>query len=361
MPLLADEAVAAARLPFGRAATLPSEAYGEPGVHAEELGRLFRRHWLCVARADQLAHSGDFVTLDLLREPLVVLRDGDQLRVLSRVCRHRGAEVVRGVGNAARLRCPYHAWVYELDGRLAGAPHMEGSEAFDPAACALPALRCEVWEGFVFACFDPAAEPLGPRLAGLSRLLSRYRLAEFVTTEPLVFDSHFDWKVLVDNFMEAYHHVAVHKDTLEPLFPARASWTPESDGPWSLLVMPPRHEAERPRDARAWPEASLVAGCVYPSHLFALTPDLLSWYQVLPEAPGRFTLRIHACPSREIRGTEHADALREFTRRVHLQDVQACEATFAGLRAPSHRAGVLGPLERALWQWNQWWLREMGL
>jgi len=83
--------------------------------------------------------------------------------------------------------------------------------------------------------------------------------------------------------------------------------------------------------------------------------------QVLPGAPGRFTLRIHVCPRREEVGTPESESLREFVRAVHLQDIDACEATWAGLHSPCYRAGLLTPLERPLWQFSQWWLDRMGL
>lgn len=359
--MLSASDVAAARLPFGRASTLSAQAYTDPAVYAAEVERIFRREWLCVARSDQVPEPGDYLTLDLLDEPLIVARDErGELHVLSRVCRHRGAVLCEGTGNTRTLRCPYHAWVYRLDGTLAGAPHTESIDGFDPARFALPRLRTEVWEGFVFASFAPDPEPLAPRLATLSRVLARYRLDEYVTTEAMVFDSVFDWKVLVDNFMEAYHHIATHRDTLEPILPARASYALENDGPWSLLVMPPRNSADRRDDSTDWPEETLLAGCVFPSHLFAPAREVLSWYQILPEAAGRFTLRIHVCPSRESNGSPEAEAIRAFTRSVHVQDIAACEATWAGLRAPSYRSGLLAPLEAPLWQFNQWWLDRMG-
>jgi hypothetical protein len=166
--------------------------------------------------------------------------------------------------------------------------------------------------------------------------------------------------VLTDNFMEAYHHIAIHRDTLEPLLPARRSYALENDGPWSLLVMPPRDSAT-PSDPTDWPRDSLLAGCIFPTLLFAPSRDSLSWYQILPEAVGRFTLRIHVCTSRELNGTAAADGLRAFVEQVHHPDIAACEATWAGLHSPCYHAGLLAPLEKPLWQFSQWWLERMGL
>ena len=227
--VLSAERLAGARRPLEHASTLPAEAFTSAAVHALEHERIFAREWLCAGRADQIPSAGDYFTLDLLGDKLVVVRGrDDRIRVLSRICRHRGAELVRGAGNARSFRCPYHAWTYRLDGTLAGAPYMEDAAGFERADCRLPELRSELWEGFVFVNFDLDALPLAPRLAPLSKLLAHYRMHEMVAVETATFDSPFNWKVLVDNFMEAYHHIAIHRDTFEPIFPAARSWSPDN-------------------------------------------------------------------------------------------------------------------------------------
>ena len=370
---LSAQALAAARLPLERAATLPREAYVSPEVYAREVERIFRREWLCAGRVDQLPEPGSHFPLDLLGEKLVVTRDErGEVRVLSRVCRHRAAEVVTKPGVARSLRCPYHAWTYALDGRLLGAPLMDGVERFERAQCGLPEIRSEVWEGWIFVNFDPRAGALGPRLEPLRRSLAGFCMSEMVATEPVVFDSPFNWKVLVDNFMEAYHHIAVHRETLEPLFPGKRSHVPDNQGPYSLLIMPtagdepapaPFADGPPPATLEDWQRSSLVAAVVYPFHLFAPGPDSLTWYQLLPETWDRFTLRTYTChPRAVIADPAHADAcagLRAFVTTVHQEDIAACEAVWAGLGSPSSVPGRLSLLERAIWQFNQWWIDRM--
>jgi len=159
------DAVSGALLPLARASTLPAPAFTSPRVYEREIERLFRREWLCAGRVDQIPESGDYMCLDLLGARLVVVRDHDgRVRVLSRICRHRAADVVGGSGNTRSFQCPYHAWTFALDGRLVGAPHMDGVEGFERSDCGLPELRSELWEGWIFVNFDPEAAPLGPRL-----------------------------------------------------------------------------------------------------------------------------------------------------------------------------------------------------
>ncbi|MEN8158615.1 MAG: SRPBCC family protein, partial [Myxococcota bacterium] len=211
-----------------------------------------------------------------------------------------------------------------------------------------------------------------PQLAPLSKHLANYHMADMVATEPLVFESPFNWKVLVDNFMEAYHHIGTHNDTLQPIFPADRSHTPDNDGPWSALIMPAKEDAPEltppgfPRaGALEGSEAhQLIAAVVYPFHLFAPGADMLSWYQLLPTAHDHFTLRIYPCFAREaVENDAHAatlETMREVLNTVHRQDIGACEATWSGLHARSYEAGRLAPLEKPLWQFNRWWIERMG-
>ena len=377
-PSLAEisaEGLAASRRPLEQAMTLPAAAFSSPATYEREVERIFGRSWLCAGRLDQIPEPGDYLPLDLLGRKLVVVRGRDgEVRVLSRVCRHRAAELVKEAGHANSFQCPYHAWTYGLDGQLVGAPFMEKSESFDKERCRLPEARSETWEGWIFVNLDPDAAPLAEELAPLAALLAQYRMSEAVAVPTATFDSPFNWKVLVDNFMEAYHHIAIHRDTLEPLFPAKESHTPDNEGPYSVLYMPGRAEAleEMATPGTALPPVAplgesdarqLVAAVVYPCHLFALSADSLTWYQIVPEAWDRFTLHIFSCFHRDaVEKPEHRDAVEGFqalTRVIHQQDIEACEATWAGLRSGCFEAGPLCSLEKPIWQFNQWWGERM--
>ncbi len=362
--LLSADHIAAARRPFEEASSLPAAAFVEPEVFQRERDRIFEREWLCVGRVDQVGEPGCFFTLDLMGDKLVVVRDLEgQVRVLSRVCPHRGADLVQGHGQRRSFQCPYHAWSFHLDGRLSGAPYMEGRKHFDRAACRLPELRSEVWQGWIFVNFDDAARPLGEQLGGLDRFLAHFDMEGAVAVETAEFDSPWNWKVLVDNFMEAYHHIATHNDTLEPFLPAKLSWSPDNEGPYSIVVMP-SIEAGEAAASREAPDGSdphvLVAAVVFPFHLFAVNADSLTWYLLLPDRHDHFTLKVFTCfPKAVVDDPGQSDVvtgLQGLTQTIHMQDIAACDATWSGLNARSFEQGMLSPLERPIWQFNQWWL-----
>jgi phenylpropionate dioxygenase-like ring-hydroxylating dioxygenase large terminal subunit len=354
-----------------QARTLPQACYLDPAFYALEEERIFRREWLPVGRADQLPQPGDYFAFELLGEPLVALRDeAGALRVLSRVCRHRYMPVVEGRGNRRSFQCPYHLWTYGLDGRLRGAPEMDRSAAFERASCRLPELRVELWEGWIFASFDPEAPPLAPRLEGLRRAIAPYRPAELRTAEPLVFDHDWNWKVMVENFVESYHHMGTHADTFQPLVPAAGTFGEETDGPYAILRNPTRDGAPLPVSfpvaaalSRAQ-QAEFVVVAVFPFHLFSLQPDSMVWYHLEPEGAERFRLRIYPCvPAAALEAADagaQLDGFRSFLDVIHRQDIAACQGVQRGLHSRLAAPGPLSHLERCVWQLHQYVLERVG-
>ncbi len=110
---------------------MPKSVYTSPDFAAQELTHIFARDWLCAGRADALPNPGDYLTMKISGEPIIVLRDREgQLRAMSNVCRHRMSTLLEGRGNTRAIVCPYHAWTYNLDGTLRGAPAMTLNESF---------------------------------------------------------------------------------------------------------------------------------------------------------------------------------------------------------------------------------------
>ena len=354
------EAFTATRQPLARASTLPPRCYTDPDFYAHEVDRVFRREWLSVGRVEQVAHPGDYFTTDPLDEPLVVVRGKDeQVRVLSRVCRHRWMPVVEGTGSRNSLQCPYHLWTYGLDGQLLGAPEMERAEGFDKAQCRLPVLRTEIWEGWIFVNFDAQAAPLAPRLEPLRRVIAPYRLAQMHGTAPLVYDSRWNWKVMVENFIESYHHMGPHAETLQPFVPAAGTYAEDSSGPYAILRNPGK---DRSVPLSSMPpieglskeqQMEFVVGAVFPFHLFSVNPDSMIYYQMEPHGVEHFTLRIHVCVPPTAANDPAVEQLRGFVDSVHQQDIIACRGVQTGLRSRLATQGRFSHLEKALWQFNQ--------
>lgn len=364
---LDDEAIARVRAPLERAWTLPTAAYTSTAIYDAEVERIMRRQWLPVARIDQLPEPGSYLTLELFDQPVLVVhgRDG-AIRALSSVCLHRGAPIVDGCGRRNLFTCPYHAWSYDTTGQLVRAPLMEGAEDFEPAELRLPELRSELWQGFVMVNLDPDAAPFAPSVQDFADRFADFDLEAMTLARTLEFDSAWNWKVLVENFMEAYHHIATHSTSLESIFNAADSQVPDNTGPWSILHMPPSQAAKAMAEQKpdAEPVGDLFATVLFPHFLLGIQAGSVAWYQVLPSAADRLLLRIHLLVHRDALAAPDAEALLEHFAQtvstIHHEDIEANDRVWSGLRAPLTEQGRLSPLEKGIWQLNQWWLDEMG-
>lgn len=199
------------------ASTLPGNTYWDPQWFEEEKRRIFRRTWRCVGHASQLARAGDYLTHELVDQPILVLRTADgEIRGFHNACKHRAHLLLtreRGNLGTPLITCPYHAWAYDTSGRLRAAPHCEHIRGFDRADIRLDPVRVEVIRGFIFINLDPAAAPLADsvkapmdRLEALCGDLSGFRAAASVT-----FNIAGNWKNVGDNLLECYHCHPAHK------------------------------------------------------------------------------------------------------------------------------------------------------
>ncbi len=215
---------------YATAKTLPAVMYTSDEFLAFEDEALFAHEWLCVGRASRIPNPGDWFCVDLAGEPLIVARGKDcVVRVFSAVCQHRGMTVCEGAGSSTTFTCPYHHWIYGLDGRLLGAPAMERTAGFVKAEWGLPNLKVEIWQGFVFANLDPDAAPLGPTLGRIEGYLANWDLENTVALPSFtLYDLPWNWKVMFENFNDGYHANKLHQ-VIQDFCPSEMAVFPE---PW---------------------------------------------------------------------------------------------------------------------------------
>jgi phenylpropionate dioxygenase-like ring-hydroxylating dioxygenase large terminal subunit len=369
-PALSDIERARLSAPPAEAWTLPPSAYTDPAVFAWERDVIFGTEWVCVGRVEHLAEPGDHLAAEVIDQPILVTRATDgRLHTVSNVCLHRSMPLVAGPGSSRWIVCPYHRWSYDLDGTLHAAPMM--GDDFDRSECRLPEFAVEVWEGFVFVSMSPTPVPLARRLERLSERIANYRLADLVIADTIDFDSPWNWKLLVENFMEAYHHIGPHRETFQRSNPASASFVLDNQGgPWSLLHMPGVTDLDASPDLPFLSgldrerRADLLAACVYPTLLFAVSGTLGVWYEVVPYTHDRMTLRIHLLLEPHVAADPDVVAalpdIREGLAWIHGEDIPVNEGPWRGVHAPLAAQGRLSLHEAAIWQFNQYWLERTG-
>ncbi len=193
--------------------TLPWVWYMSPEVLRREQERIFRGAWHYAGPAEWVAEPGDRFPCRAGDVPLVVVRDREgNLRAFLNVCRHRGAEIVSERGRRETLQCPYHAWTYDLDGRLRSAPRSEREASFDPAELSLVMARADIWGPFVFVNADPEALPLHEALEPAPGLLERggVDVGALAFRERSDYSVAANWKIAAENYLECYHCAIAH-------------------------------------------------------------------------------------------------------------------------------------------------------
>ena len=198
---------------FADSQTLPPEIYTSEEFLDFERRSIFDHEWLCIGLANSIPEPGDWFTKNLNGEPLIAARGKDkEIRVFSAVCQHRAMQICEGSGNNSKFKCPYHHWIYDLDGRLLGAPAMEKTEDFDKSKWGLPNVKTEIWRGFIFVNLDPDAEPLAPSLNRYESYLENYQLDEAVCPGTFTLESlPWNWKIMFENFNDGYHANRLHQ------------------------------------------------------------------------------------------------------------------------------------------------------
>jgi Rieske 2Fe-2S family protein len=189
--------------------------YASPEVFDLEKERLFMKDWLCVAREEEIERPGDYLTHNVMGEPIVLARSADgTIRAFYNMCLHRGVEIAQGSGNTKRFKCPYHAWTYDLEGRLVGAPLMDEANNFDKTACRLRPLRLDTWAGWVFVSFDPEVEPLDRFLDFFRDEFAFLRQEDCRLAHKFVIELDCNWKFVYENLLDIYHVGTTHAATI---------------------------------------------------------------------------------------------------------------------------------------------------
>ncbi|MBM2615048.1 ring-hydroxylating oxygenase subunit alpha [Actinoplanes sp. LDG1-06] len=198
-----------------RSMSLRAAAYTDPKWLDADLRAVLARTWQWVCHVEKLRAPGAYVAVTVAGMPVAVVRDrAGELRAFYNVCKHRAHELLTGAGTTGTIVCPYHAWVYDLDGSLRNARHTATMPDFDKSAICLDRVRVEEFGGFVYVNLDPAAEPLIAQAPDLAADIARWApdVAELTFAKRLTYDIRSNWKNVVDNFLECYHCHIAHRE-----------------------------------------------------------------------------------------------------------------------------------------------------
>ncbi|WP_435140538.1 aromatic ring-hydroxylating oxygenase subunit alpha [Pseudopelagicola sp. nBUS_19] len=357
-------------IPFEQARAMPASVYTSQSFLNLELEKIFAKDWYCVGRADAVASQGDYLTCDLAGTPIVVLRDQDeQLRAMSNVCLHRMSTLLQGQGNVRAIVCPYHAWTYNLNGSLRGAPAMELNEDFCKDVYRLPQVRCEEWQGFILVTLNPDVLGANEQLKDIVGLCNGFDMGAYNQTfyEEHIWDTN--WKVLAENFMESYHLPVCHAGTIGGLSKLQEMVCPPGSDAFNYHTI---LKDDTLKIALAHPDNRRLKGdlrrttflfAIYPSLMITLTPGYLWYLSLHPLAPGKVHIRFGGGMSPDYVNDANAKAhfarLKDLLDRVNLEDRGCTEKVYRGLSSKLSVPGHLSHLERPNYDFAQYLINRI--
>jgi glycine betaine catabolism A len=362
----------AARVPLGRVEPgLPAGWYRDPAHHQRELEVFWYDRWIAVARDEEIPAAGDWKRVRVGTQSVVLVRDeAGALRAFHNTCRHRGSVLCTGEQGSfprRRIVCPYHAWTYDLAGRLVATPRRMETADFDGAHFSLFEVKTDRWGGFIFIHLGRSPAPLQDAIGERDKRYQRYGLAGLRIGKRIVADVRANWKLVAENFSECFHCPPVH-----PEF-CRIVTSYQEAGAWGLRAgaeskpeyHPDAHTLTLDGTARLPPFAGLeeqerrtlyIADMLPPNLFLNVHPDYVNSHMMFPTGPE--SVRIvydwlfepRHLPLAEA-DLEHYVALWDLTNR---QDAQNCEWQQEGIQSRAFDHGVYVPQEFDAYRFDQW-------
>ena len=365
---------------------LPADAYFDPRQYERELQRIWYRNWVYVGRSSDLSRARGFRTFEIGDQRILLVRDEQRvLQGFYNTCRHRGAALCRepeGMLRAGTIVCPYHAWVYNLQGDLLRTSSKAHASGFDVADFPLYRISVREWNGFIFVALNDRPPPFEKVFDLPLDRLDAWPLEELVVGHVLTKTMQSNWKIFWENYNECLHCPGVHPQLsqLVPIY-GRGLLEERDDPQWRAHAADPnpKFKGGLRSGAATWSldgkttgvpfpglsDADRKAGYVYmtglPSVFLVGHVDYVRVVRLLPLGPELTELRVEylfspqtlADPQFELRNVV------DFTNRVMTEDAQVCELNQLGLRARPHVRGVVMPEEYVVKQFHEWLRAEL--
>ncbi len=356
------------------AKSLAQRYFVSPEIFAQEQRKIFSEQWILVGHQSQIPKGGDYFISEVGGESLIVVRDQrSAIRGFYNVCRHRGTRLREDPsGHVSAIQCPYHAWTYGLDGRLIGAPHMDGVPGFDKADYSLHPVNLGLWAGFIFvnlasASTSPSDRDYMSLEEWLAQLAGKFpNLPKLRSAKRIDYNVQANWKLIFENYSECYHCPGVHP-TLSKLSPYDSAENDLTEGPFlggfmritkgNSLTMSGKSCALPIGDFREFDRIFYYS--IFPNMLLSLHPDYVMVHQLCPLSPDRTLILCDWFfnPEAFERADFKPDDAIEFWDMTNKQDWHVCELSQQGIASRAYEPGPYSPRESIPAAWDRYYLR----
>jgi carnitine monooxygenase subunit len=325
-----------------RSMSLRAAAYTDPKWLEVDLRAILGRTWQWICHAERLRAPGSYVTATVAGMPIALVRDrSGLLRAFYNVCRHRAHELLSGSGTTGTIVCPYHAWVYDLDGALRAARRADRMPTFDKTEICLERVQVEEFGGFVYVNLDPAAAPLAEQAPDLAAEIEYWApdVAKLTFAKRLTYDVRSNWKNVIDNFLECYHCHIAHREFVALV--DMDTYEVRTHGIWSS------HFAEAGKQEN--PAYDIAGASVTQHAVWWLWPNtcLLRYpgrgnfmvFQVLPAGPDRTLETWDFFFETDRLCDAEVEAVRYIDEVLQRQDIAIVESVQRGMATPAFDQG----------------------
>jgi len=353
-----DQWVQHCTLPVESAHSIPPVFYTSDELASAEIETFFRGGWIGVGRADMVKEPGEYIALDLAGQNIILLRDeAGALRAHANSCRHRGTRLVDGSGSCKGLRCPFHCWYYELNGKLKVAPRMEKADGFNKADYGLVSYRAEERLGFAFICMSNNTAGIDEYLGDFANIHSPWPLETLISVRRKELTVDCNWKAFLEVFNEYYHLPFVHAGSINAIYAkpdaadvvtgAYATQFGSTEGTGGLLQTEQDNSLPPVPGLSGRAKEGARYTWVFPNMTFAANLDALWCYEAFPIGASQCRVIQTACfPRESIALPDFAQKSAAYLKRIDAaleEDIAALTNQQKGLACPDALPGRFQP------------------
>jgi Rieske 2Fe-2S family protein len=380
--------------------SMAQDFYTSQEIFEEDLKRIFFRHWLFVGHVSRLPEIGNFFTVELGNESIIIIRgDKMELHALWNVCRHRGSRIcLESEGTARSLVCPYHQWVYRSDGTLLNARLMQ--ETFEAAEHGLTRAHVRAVEGMIFVSMADLPPEFEPFRKGIESRLRPHDLGSAKICHRQLYEIAANWKLVVENSRECYHCGVAHPQYCKAIGFAAAIGSAALQAESALIeeqrmravkelglevepipfisnswhhyrrfFLRPGFETESIDGRPVAPVMGSLPNCdtgvfavvTLPNMLLEANRDYVMTLRLLPKGPQLTEAEVCWLVREDAQeGADYdVDRVTEFWRLTSEQDWKLCENNQSGVNSSRYCPGPYGPTEEGVKHFGHWYIEEL--
>jgi len=328
---------------------LPAKSYTDENFWKKECNTVLSDGWLFVGFVHEFKKPGDVIPLFIADKPILLVKDNNnKITAFHNVCSHRCLKLVDEKKNVGKIiRCPYHSWSYDLEGKLKAAPHVGGTDQHQPKGFnfsdhGLKKIKIHIWHDWIFINFNGKAKKFTDYAKPLIKKFNDIDLTKLKYSATLDFGKiNTNWKFLVENFIEPYHVQFVHKSTTNQ--PLKDHYTVVDGICYGSGV---DIKEEDTKNSKALSVTSRYLS-LFPNFIIGTYfPNQVGVYLNVPIAPGVTSQKriIYTTDGKEM-GKEEVDIVKNIWWSVHKEDHEMCERLQEGRSSPaSEEGGLLSPV-----------------